>query len=98
LKPKPFPPKITCSDSKKLDLIKVRRSGINVWKATTNNKGQGKDVEHPIDIDGEDVAGKGHANADVADKSGSCLSLLRKIDTVIYGLVFNVMYLGVSFS
>ena len=43
-----------------------------------------KDMEHPIEIVNEDGDGKSHTTVDDGDRSGSCLCLLKIVNTVAY--------------
>ncbi|GAU10699.1 hypothetical protein TSUD_424280, partial [Trifolium subterraneum] len=56
---KPIEPKKPKPVKAKLDLSKVRRSGRNIFKSPSNNKGPGRDIECPIEIVDEDYIGDG---------------------------------------
>jgi hypothetical protein len=82
-------PRQTKSEGKKLDLGKVRRSGRNVWRTNANKKGPGKKMDDPIEIDNDcnaDVQKETDSPVKVVPEAnlGSCLGLLRKVDTIKY--------------
>lgn len=72
---------------------KVRRSHRTTWKKNANLKGPGKAIDDPIEVPDDDNHAEtqpttetvGDASKPVGDaKDGSCLGLLKKIDTIKY--------------